>query len=193
MNRICVDIDGVLANWAKAFRELLVEQGADIKPFDELGPMTWRWPKVMGATSKQVSAAWEHITLNPDWWTHIERHKEFTYTARAVLVELMKAHDVVFVTNRRNGWRQTAGWLKFYAGGMPQVISTKTKTLAFAALRPVAIIDDKLDILQEYRKYALVNYSEEIDLILPHREYNKGDREGLIVVGNTEEALRRCL
>jgi 5'(3')-deoxyribonucleotidase len=116
---IGVDIDGVLANFNKAYRERLIQvTGRDLIPAvdcsgDTIGstPPCWSYPvDHYGYTKDEDRAVWKSITEDRHFWRKIE---PFART-RGFLEELYFQHDEVYFITTRPGvdvQLQSIDWL----------------------------------------------------------------------------------
>ncbi len=74
--KIAIDCDGVLVDFNTGFLRLLCETSgrelATLSPTTRrYDPDTWDWPKALGYTSKEISAAWAK-TNELAWWEELE-------------------------------------------------------------------------------------------------------------------------
>jgi hypothetical protein len=183
--RIACDIDGCLAYFSGPFRELLITKGAgdDAYKLFDYEPPRWFWPHEV-ATEDQVIAAWDHILAQPEWWQSLPKHRELGGASRALLGGLHEDHELFFVTQRPNGFKETLSWLEFH---IPQVwrahlvLTPGDKVLALRAMQPDIVIEDNLDTLKRLPKVRT--------RILVDRPYNCDLGEGIIRAGDTEAAL----
>lgn len=141
-----LDVDGILANFFKAYEDIIVEAtGVDKFParYPVLLPPTWNWPEFYGYDKKVISEVWRYIKQSPTFWTEMTA---LPY-AKEFLEHLDKSdHEVYFITDRPGicSQMQTQLWLAdngFY--GPNVIISRKGKGVVAAALSLDVYIDDK--------------------------------------------------
>ena len=124
--RLLIDVDGVLAEFTYGFTKLATELGLVEKPWRCHTQKTW-------AFDFDVDAVWEELKRRYNWWMTLEPLVDVVEIA--VLNELIKAHDVYFVTSRPrtqglSAEKQTEYWLAgigIHTAGA-SVIATKTGT-----------------------------------------------------------------
>lgn len=188
MKRIILDIDGVLAAFNRPFAELLIAQGANLRPFEyEEDPTCWDWPQAYGATPQQEANAWLYIHQHPQWWRSLPRHAQFTGRAMTEkLGHLCDDHEVTFITKRPNGRAETMAWLAARGVRDPQVILVPgSKADLIDLLEVDVVIEDNIRTLQ-----ALWMADAAPRLILVDRPYNMdANRSGLDIAFTTGEAL----
>lgn len=202
---ICLDLDGCLAAYNDAFRDLLGSYGSPLDNFEQPdNPRMWGWYKPYGATQDQIDRALSYTANNPGWWLKLPRHRDFTDALIGPLCDLIRNEDVYVLTARPAGTRKVSQtWLGFWLTysdlsrttvlDTPSVVVTPTrKVQALVAIEPKAIVEDNLDTLQAYRAEMSALNLPSCDLILVDRAYNRdGDRTGLTVVASTEDAVKR--
>ena len=195
--RIVVDIDGVLAWWTRAFRQLLVDANVTLRPFEDgRDPLLWDWPQHYGATHAQEEAALATSRAQKGWWRELPAHEDFGLEARRLLRELCEDHEVYFVTQRDRKTAETRDWLEVHLihSGFEVVSTTHRKMAALVALEPDVIIEDRLPTLLNYRTRSQQLVLAPARLILVDRPYNRTaghpERlEGIERVPSTREAL----
>ncbi len=177
MKRIAIDIDGVLADYNHAMWRLLQACGADMRPFEGPDPDCWFWYEKYGATAEQVKEALGRQT--PEWWGHLDPHKELTLEALRGLAELCRLHEVTFVTSRPCGRDAAWYWLDWNLnyndrlnGPGPHVLVTpRKKHDALYAMDIDALVEDNLDTVLALR--GMYEYRMPVTVVVD-RAYNRG-------------------
>lgn len=141
---IGVDIDGVLANFIEAFRDLN-ERVHETKIIVE--PTDWDFGN-WGLSKEQLSQSWKELAKTPNFWENLNRLDDIKGED---LYRLDKEAKLYFITNRlscvgRPLEFQTAWWLYNKFGfQFPTVIVTPNKGIVAKALKLDAFIDDYYD------------------------------------------------
>lgn len=190
------DVDGVLANWNSAFRDLLLSLHGPRGDFDE-AMKSWDWPKRMGYTNREIDEAWAKVDFA--WWMGLRPYPSAEDALR--LLQKLKDHNkdfqVYFVTGRHS-WAQSATtqWVNVWGIWMPSVICTShKKALAqiFCKDGPVVAIEDKPALIGDYLYSSLVERVYIVD-----QPYNR--QEGFLLntgrnwrVNQVGEAVNRLV
>jgi len=175
--RIAFDIDGVLADFAAAFREV------ELRLFGPASAVGFERPEIEAEHEEAVAARataeavrpvdgrrrrdviWKAIRETPDFWTLL---KPLDPTAVARIHEMMvrKRWEVVFITQRpstagQTVQRQTQVWLRDQGFEMPSVlVIAGSRGAAAAALRLNFHVDDNpqncLDIVADSKARAFL-------------------------------------
>lgn len=197
MSRVVVDVDGVLAEFNEPFRKLLIDQGANVRPFDpRYDPDRWEWPLAYGAEKKHDIAAWEYIGDHPEWWGRLPIHRDVNNWAMSQLDRVLYNYETSFVTQRPGNRATTLEWLQKLSidpDFVPQLLMVPGgKVEVLRAMQPHYVIEDKHETLRKLSDIQMGKGEfRSRKLILVDRPYNRGfDNTGLVVVGSTEEALR---
>jgi hypothetical protein len=165
---IGVDVDGVLANFFKAYESLIIRSsGVNLfgdKLYPNALPQTWNWPETFGYEMRTIADVWDKIKASNSFWWHLEPLPG----AEEFLRKLYESkHEAYFITDRPGvtAQVQTAQWLEKYGYKYPSVIiSRKGKGAACDALSVDYYIDDKyenvVDVLDisPYTKVSLLTY-----------------------------------
>ncbi len=143
------DLDGVLANFTKAYQALLARlSGRNLfEPGDEIDPPTWNWDKDRGYTSAERGAAWEAIKADPNFWRNLDPLQPNVSQVFFRSLQHGPSRDVYFITSRPGiaSKAQTEAWLREHLGWRNPtvlVVGTRVKGEACAALGLDAYIDD---------------------------------------------------
>ena len=150
--RIGIDVDGVLANFNEAFRELIFTvTGKVLKPFETDGPLTWNWDRDQGVTREEEDACWRAVEVSPHWWCRL-KPLPGVHEALGELQECIMLNRVepFFITARRGpaALNQTRQWLRNYGICYPTVLPGKdpvTKAALCKVLGLHTFIDDKVE------------------------------------------------
>jgi uncharacterized HAD superfamily protein len=153
--RIGVDIDGVLADFNKAFIKRVIDvTGKDRFPPRPFTITTWNYPEMYGYTKDQVSAVWENIKQDRLFWYLLTDYPD-TFGDLEYLSTRVKLYqdDVYFITARPGvqAKHQTELWLDqrlrdaspFRSPILPTVLMTSHKGLAARTLGLDVYIDDR--------------------------------------------------
>jgi 5'(3')-deoxyribonucleotidase len=97
-----VDIDGVLANFTGAARQLCIELFG--KPDPSAVQTGWGFDS-LGITKEEEELMWRTIDAQHNWWMSHGVMPNTQYV-RALTQE----HRVVFITNRKDGDEKSASW-----------------------------------------------------------------------------------
>lgn len=157
--RIVLDVDGVLADFNNAFRDLIISRGGRMDPIPQEGPPVWDYYNLLGATREQVTEAWQFIRENPAWWGTLKPYQE-ALDARPLLHDLFTSHWVIVLTSRipsHKGEMVTKLWLQAHFG-LPKttpVIHVEDKGLLIHTLGGVErIIDDHPHLGRQLKQLA---------------------------------------
>jgi hypothetical protein len=143
--KIGFDLDGLLADFNCAFANTIRKvTGRDLFPL-VLDLPCWDWPQHYGYTPKEVSAVWEHVKKDPNFWESLTYYPN-TPMDRIETLNQKWEHDIYFITSRVgiNCKGQTERWLEPFITNPTVLISSK-KGLCAQALRLDAYIDDKIE------------------------------------------------
>lgn len=176
--RVGFDIDGVLANFAKTYQNLVVKTtGRDLfQPGDAENPPCWDWPEYRGYTTEEMKAVWAALRRDDAFWLNLEPFEDNVSSLRQMLRELERKHEVYFVTSRSgmSPKRQSKVWLYerlhyFEIGGEPTVLISGEKGEVAHALKLDAYVDDNFDNTRD-----VVAKSPNTRTYLLNRSYNTG-------------------
>lgn len=154
--RLAIDVDGVVADFATAYAELLIfVSGEDKMPVGWRGNLdlfnpVWDWETLFGYEPAHISEAWEdHIKRkNSVFWRTLEPLAGARDALRRLnSLESAGEIEVFFVTNRM-GHRakyQTEQFLYDHGINFPSVVIASYKAPVIAALNIEVFIDDKLE------------------------------------------------
>ena len=171
MSAIAVDIDGVLANFAKAFSTLCHELDSAIPIIEGPNYRAWDshlwWGDATEETSAIVEEAWRHIKS--------ENNRFFWFLPQPIsaldkVKELQRKLPIVFMT-RRDGpdaWKQTRWWLERQGIEEPliyRIHSGEEKHEVCAKLGISVIIDDSPKVVEQCLAAGM-------KVIMPAYEYN---------------------
>lgn len=152
--RVGVDVDGVLADFNRAFITRVIQvTGRNLFPAG-YEPTTWGYPTEVGYTLEEEAAVWETITEDRCFWSSLTPYPE-TRAAVEYLHHRAYTHrdDVYFITARPglDAKKQTEAWLRAQFGHVsgflsnPTVLITKHKGLAARTLDLDVYIDDRYE------------------------------------------------
>jgi uncharacterized HAD superfamily protein len=182
--RIGFDIDGVLADFATDYQNLVIQvSGKNLfAPTDAMNPPCWDWPEYRGYTKETMKEVWGCIVPSNTFWYGLLPFADSIQTMTMLLRELEHRHDVYYVTSRPGATvkRQTEAWLMRYlpyaeSGLTPTVIISSEKGLVARALKLDAYVDDNLDNIK-----GVLKESPKTRAYLLDKSYNLGAVEEVI-------------
>ncbi len=189
MNRIGVDVDGVLANFNDVFLRTIIQiTGEDLFP-QEVVYSCWQWPQAYGYTNgKHLNKVWDSIHASETFWELLPALEGATEAIVQLYGRVLKGDDVYFITNRTSTsktsakhqterWlmQQTVGYLDIWANFYPTVITTDNKGDAAKLLNLTHYIDDMWE--------NCVNVevaTDETEVYLKDAPYNQGVEDNWI-------------
>ena len=196
--RLGFDLDGVLAHFAIAFHQRLVDAHGDRCPkdYDPSQPPCWEWPRHFGYTQEEERACWDEVWDSRTFWQHLEVMPGEERTIHQLnALHVHDGHEIHFITHRRGRAVQyQSAWFLTNAGFRhPSVIIAGDKYPIINALKLDAYIDDRIETVNELvraREAGALNGDPR--LYLRHALYNQEHRHpGLIVVNNVWEMLTK--
>ena len=182
MRILAFDIDGVLANFTKAYGELLTKVGGEKLPKgwqdDPNFPPTWGWERPAGFSEEVENKVWTKYILQEGslFWKNLEPLP----TARETLMYLnglvkKGAAECYFLTHRmgHNAKLQTEEFL--FANGLdyPTVILAADKMPWLRLLKASFFIDDKMETVQDLSRVASEEKWPDFQLYLKQAPYNR--------------------
>ena len=152
------DVDGVLADWTKAFTELangLWGPGTAPELQESTAPQ-WTGPNQFNPPER-FNDTWDALLRTPNWWAGLKPMVGIDVFHR--IARLTMLVPVYFVTNRWHylgpaNW-QTTCWLRNMGVPNTSVICTKNKGEAAYLLHTTHSIEDKLENAKDIRDHML--------------------------------------
>lgn len=151
--RVAFDIDGVLADFRRAFRETG-------KPSSRAGEQ----PEPDGMNARDVKRTWHTIGRTPQWWLGLTAY-EPDEIARLYRISRERRWEIYFLTTRppsagETPQFQTQWWLETQGFKLPSVLTVPGSRGELAnALRLDLIVDDRLvncmDVIAASRTRAI--------------------------------------
>ena len=188
--------DGVLANFVSSFQRLTVEVVRKnlFHPSDDTHPPCWDWFSLRGYTRDEMRLVWAAVDTSYEFWTRL-RELPGCSTLRMVCPDLVRNHEVYFVTSREHGrdvkW-QTEQWLMLHlCTELPTVLVTGEKGLVAKALKLDCYLDDNLDNVNAVVRTTLAPTTSAADIsngiterptcrtYLLNRSYNQSPAAGV--------------
>lgn len=173
--KIGLDLDGVIANFYKAYEELTIEvAGEDL--FQEHRwpnevPCVWNWPEHYGYSSEVMREVWRRISEDPLFWFRLEPLPGALDTVGPLIANA--ENDVYYIT-ARPGLKpraQSQAWLMYHLEDpCPTVLITEDKGCACRCLDLDVYVDDKLSNIM-----SVANLSDRTQAFLVDRPYNQCD------------------
>ena len=158
MIRVGFDVDGVLANFNKTFRET----AAQIEGTTGQDPSS---PTPRGLGAAAMKRVWDHISRTPQWWLQLEAY-EPEQIERIYRTSRERRWEVYFMTTRpasagETTQFQTQWWLESHRFPMPAVLTVPgSRGDAANALKLDITVDDRLtncvDIIAASRSKAVL-------------------------------------
>jgi hypothetical protein len=152
--RIGFDLDGVLADLAKAYREVEASLFGDCTSMETSAPDQADRPDVAEVPERQHrarrgrnDAVWSAIRATPDFWVALEPIEEGAVSRLHALM-LDRRWEIFFITQRPptcgdTVQRQTQRWLREQGFEMPSVVPVSDgRTATLAALSLHYYVDD---------------------------------------------------
>lgn len=176
--RIGVDIDGVLADFNKAFIERVIHvTRKDLFPRRPFDIPTWNYPEHYGYSAKEVDTVWWHIINDTQFWARLPAYAD-TNAALRYLGDRISCHgdDVYFITARPGleAKAQTEAWLLGHwpLAHVPEltVLISQHKGMCAAALDLDVYIDDR-DL--NVTAVALCRDASQTRVLLMDRPWNR--------------------
>jgi hypothetical protein len=149
MKRIMFDVDGVLADFVKAYTTEAVAMGLLDQIITTPEQPEWSFEGV-GLSKEAGELVWNRIEANPGWWYTQVESMISEHEARRIN-GLMLRNQVYFVTNRYVGndslnvQLQTSGWLGSIGIANASVITTASKGDIAKALRITHAVEDNAE------------------------------------------------
>jgi uncharacterized HAD superfamily protein len=184
--RVGFDIDGVLADFQRAFRDTARQlQAGDVIADD---------PDRRGAlTSSEMKQVWDRIEQTPQWWLRLEPY-EPGQIARLYTTSRERRWEVYFLTTRPASAGetiqfQTQWWLERHGFALPSVLTVPGSRGDVAnALRLDVVVDDRLtnciDVIAASRAKAIL-----LQRKLDRTARDQALQRGIGVVATLEDAL----
>lgn len=149
--RLGIDLDGVLADFVTAFREV----GEDMLGRELLTPSEWNLTS-MGISQEELDAIWRKASSIQNFWAVLDRLPGTDRMGDWLNLQ----HDVYFITARKEtaGYPvhvQSAIWLASeFDIQFPRVILAKEKGPVARGLKLDAYIDDCVELCEEVARDA---------------------------------------
>ncbi len=199
MLRIGIDIDGCLADFTRAFGQMLIKvTGKDMLPpnwkNDPDFPAVWDWDIAAGYTSDDANKAWARVHENEKFWELLHPLDDTPAVIHQLNDLATAGNDIYYITNRagRKAKYQTERFL--YNLGMlyPTVLLSSKKLPVVYGLDLNCYIDDKPETVQELAEFADAQQTVlRGNIFLKSAPYNKSVVQSNITrVKNVEEMLR---
>jgi hypothetical protein len=182
--RVGFDVDGVVANFNKTFRETAAS-------IESNGISSEPGGRTLAADA--MKRVWDHIGRTPQWWLQLEAYED-GQIERLYKTSRDRRWEVYFMTTRpasagETTQFQTQWWLESHGFPLPAVLTVPgSRGDAANALKLDITVDDRLtnciDIIAASRSKAL--------LLLRRDDQNVRDQalaRGIAVVGTLEAAI----
>lgn len=148
--RIGVDIDGVLADFNKAFIERIIHvTKRDLFPKRPFEIPTWHYAEHYGYSPAEVAQVWSSIATSSFFWSSLPPYSDTQEALKYLGERIRFGDDVYFITARLgiDAKKQTEQWLEthFPTAHVPPltVLISSQKDLCAEALDLDVYIDDR--------------------------------------------------
>jgi hypothetical protein len=157
--RVGFDVDGVIANFNKTFREAAAKLESGTPADDLLQPAA----RTLGADA--MKSVWDHIARTPQWWLQLEPY-EPDQIQRLYRTSRERRWEVYFLTTRPSSAGettqfQTQWWLEQHGFALPSVLTIPgSRGDAAHAIKLDIVVDDRVtncvDIIAASRAKAVL-------------------------------------
>ena len=157
--RVGFDVDGVVANFNKAFRETAAQMNGPAGSHDPSDPAA----RALAADA--MKRVWDHIGRTAQWWLQLEPY-EPEEIERLYRISRQRRWEVYFMTTRPSSAGettqfQTQWWLETHGFPLPSVLTVPgSRGDAANALKLDIAVDDRLtncvDIIAASRSKAIL-------------------------------------
>lgn len=164
------DIDGVLADFNNAYRDIILElTGLELPPITNDYPTKWNYHEDVFITKKDLNKVWNYIKTT-SFWEKLKPYPECREALIGIKEQRLNGDDIYFITSRpgRYAKRQTERWLQSQGFSDPTVLISSNKGPVCAGLGVDVFIDDKPENCEEV---ALACPNS--DVFLLDRPYNR--------------------
>jgi uncharacterized HAD superfamily protein len=143
--RIGIDLDGVLANFNEAFKELIKAQtGIVLPPLSDTYPDTWDYHKAAGVSPEQGDKMWEYIKTSM-FWASLHALPETPAILDRLETLALNGHHIYFITSRSGSmakfWSEL--WLIRHGYASPTVLISYDKGPIAKGLSLNVFVDDR--------------------------------------------------
>ncbi len=177
MLNICVDVDGVLANFTDAYAAALSRRTGIVFPkASSEWPTSWYWDRDMGVSKEDEQETWrKDIIQSRTFWQRLEPTPNAKPTIKKLNTMAQRGDQVYFLTHRMGELvkLQTERWLYNQGMNYPSVIVTGEKVPFLRALKANFFIDDKPDTILDVAKVAESEKWDNFQLFLFDSPYNR--------------------
>jgi hypothetical protein len=189
--RIGCDIDGVLADFNTAFiARVILVTGKDLFPVRPFDIPTWNYPEHYGYTGAEVSAVWESIKADDNFWASLPAYDDTRATLFHLSNQQYMGDDIYFVTARPGVFakQQTERWLRANGFTNPTVLISSLKGHCAEALALDRYLDDRwenaLSVADTPDTYPYL-------LVRPWNRGNNPQQHGIVEVTTIADFLRQ--
>lgn len=153
MLTLCIDVDGVLANFTDAYASALKRRtGIEFPKASADWPTSWYWERDAGVTKEQEEETWlKDIIQSKTFWQRLDPVPNAKPTLKQLNQMAQRGDQVYFITNRMGTSvkLQTERWLYSHGINYPTVIVTGDKIPFLRALKANFFIDDKPETIMD--------------------------------------------
>lgn len=177
MLNLCIDVDGVLANFTDAYAAALTRRtGIVFPPASSEWPTSWYWDRDAGVSKADEMETWEKdIIQSKTFWQRLKPVENAKPTLKQLNQMTQRGDAVYFITNRlgTSVKLQTERWLYSYGVSYPTVIVTADKVPFLRALKANFFIDDKPETLIDVGRVAAEEKWDNFQPFLFDTPYNR--------------------
>lgn len=200
MQKLAIDIDGVLANFTDSYAKALFEYtGINFPKNSTEWPKVWNWELEGGVTPDQVKKVWSLFILQGkmNFWRNLEPLPQAKSAIQKLNMLANRGYDVYFLTNRlgEESKLQTEKWLYDLGMNYPTVVVAADKLPILRSLGVNFFIDDKPETILEVSKWLEDSKTPSFRLYMQKAPYNVAGtyHENVRPVSNILEALQDAL
>lgn len=170
---IVLDMDGVVACFVRRFTALMLSvQGKDTRDAYGTGAqLHWDFEN-HGFSKDVINKAWDSVRASETFWTTLPTL--LTTEERDEIRGLARDFTVKFVTSRvgLNVLQQTERWLSDRGLLVGTVIVAEDKVDIIKRFQPLAVIDDKPEVIEALLEYGVMCYIRDF----PYNRHVAGPR-----------------
>jgi len=169
--KIGIDIDGVLADFNKSYKELIErESGLTLPPLSDDYPDTWYYERAAGVTREQEAKVWEEIK-STQFWGMLQPLNGAVTALQHLNAMRFAGHHIYFITARTGKMAKfyTEMWLMFHGMNLPTVLIADQKGGLVKGLQLDVFVDDRPENIEDVWRV-----SSKTRLYLINQPWNRG-------------------
>ena len=177
MLTLCIDVDGVLANFTDSYAAALSRRTGIVFPkASSEWPTSWYWDRDAGVSKEDEEETWyKDIIQSKTFWQRLDPVPNAKPALKQLNQMAQRGDQVYFITNRMgvNVKLQTERWLYSHGINYPSVIVTADKAPFMKILKANFFIDDRPETLIEIGNLAEKEAWPNFNLFLFDMPYNR--------------------